>query len=85
MKWLLNPLILLDCCLNWLIGGDINETLSACAHRMRTRHQPYFFWLADAIDLLFFWQTEHCKSAWQYEQEHGGALSWLPSWLKGAR
>lgn len=60
---LLRTLILIDCVFNWMLLGSIHETLSSRAHRMRMKPQPYFFWLADFIDGLFFWQPEHCKQA----------------------
>lgn len=57
----LQVLIRVDRFINWCMGGSISETLSSRAHRMRVKQQPYWFWLADAIDMLFFWQPEHCK------------------------
>jgi len=61
-------LIALDQLANTLIpGGYADETLSARAHRMRVKGQPYWGWLARAINLLFFWQEDHCQGAWLEE------------------
>lgn len=57
---LINALIPpIDGTLSWA-----DETLSARAHRMRVKGQPYWGWLARAINLLFFWQEDHCQGAW---------------------
>lgn len=74
-------LVLIDCIVNWLLFGDITETMSARAHRMRMKPQPYWWWLAGAIDTIFFWQPEHCRTAYEQEQVPGGALPWMPAWL----
>lgn len=68
MNQLLQFLIAIDQLLNTLIpGGYADETLSARAHRMRVKGQPYWGWLARAINLLFFWQDDHCQGAWLEE------------------
>lgn len=60
--------IAFDQLVNTLIpGGYADETLSARAHRMRIKAQPVWGWTARAINLLFFWQADHCKAAWQEE------------------
>lgn len=64
-------LVWLDRWVNKLLRGSFNETLSSRAHRMRVKKQPYWGWLADAIDLMFLWQTEHCASQWQLEVKLG--------------
>lgn len=50
-----------------MIGGYPDETLSARAHRSRAKGQPVWWWTAYAIDLLFFWQDEHCYNAYLSE------------------
>ena len=65
-------LIGLDRAVNVLLGGDAWETLSARAWRMKLKRQPYWWWLADVIDALFFWQVDHCRV--QYEAEYAAAL-----------
>ena len=46
---MLQVLIAFDQLANTLIGGHADETLSARAHRMRVKGQPYWGWLARAI------------------------------------
>lgn len=67
--WLLQVLIGLDQLVNTLVGGFADETLSSRAHRMREKGQPYWRWTAAFIDMLFFWQKEHCKAAWHSEMK----------------
>lgn len=62
-------LIALDQLANALIGGHADETLSARAHRMRVKRQPYWGWLAGFIDALFFWDKNHCFKAHMAELE----------------
>lgn len=64
---LLQIAIALDQLINALLGGGADETLSARAHRMRTKGHKYWGWTAGAINLLFFWQTDHCLSAYRAE------------------
>lgn len=78
MKYLLLPLLFIDCLINRLLQGSFNETLSARAHRIREIHQPYWYWVADAIDTLFFWSKDHCHKQWLDEQKYGGTWkAWL--------
>ena len=70
MNPLLKALVWADRAINVLIGGSFNETLSARAHRMDVKDQPYWGWTASAINRLFFWQVDHCKAQWEYEQAH---------------
>lgn len=67
MKYLLNLAIAIDQLANAILDGDADETLSARAYRMQQRKQPFWGWTAPAIDLLFFWQKEHCKQAYETE------------------
>lgn len=65
--WFLQILIAIDQLINTLVpGGMADETLSARAYRMREKSQPYWWWLADLIDWLFFWQKNpgHCERAY---------------------
>lgn len=59
-------LVALDQLLNTLIGGYADETLSSRAHRRRLRGKGGVAWL---IDHIFFWQNEHCKTAYESELE----------------
>lgn len=80
----LRLLVLLDCVVNFLLRGEITETLSARAHRMREKHQPYWWRLADFIDSLariVARQRDHCAQAHRNGVAAGTALPWLPRWL----
>lgn len=70
MHPLLQFLIWLDRLINVLIGGTFAETLSAHAHRMDVKDHPYWGWTSAFINALFFWQTDHCRARWEYEQTH---------------
>lgn len=65
--WALNLLIALDQLANCLLRGDPDETLSARAHRMRAKGHRHWGWLAGAINLVFFWQEDHCQRAFESE------------------
>lgn len=60
----LQVLVALDQFVNTLIGGWADETLSSRAHRRRLRGKGGVAWL---IDHIFFWQEEHCKTAYESE------------------
>ena len=68
MTILLQFLIALDQSLNTLVHikgdgfGYADETLSARAWRLREQSNAW-----RRIDLLFFWQSNHCKSAYESE------------------
>lgn len=59
-------LIAIDQVFNTLAGGMADETLSARAHRQRLRGRP---WPARLINALFFWQADHCRTAYESEQQ----------------
>ena len=59
-------LVALDQLVNALIGGFADETLSSRAHRRRLRGKGGVAWV---IDHIFFWQNEHCKTAYESELE----------------
>lgn len=65
----INVAIGVDQLLNTQLDGEPDEMLSARAHRMRVKGQRYWGWVADAIDRVFFWDREHCLTAWRYEVE----------------
>ena len=58
--------VALDQLINTLIGGFADETLSSRAHRRRLRGKGGVAWV---IDHIFFWQDEHCKTAYESELE----------------
>ena len=57
-------LVALDQLVNTLLGGMADESVSSRLHRRRLRGKPC---LANAVDRLFFWQDEHCKTAYESE------------------
>lgn len=59
-------LVAIDQLLNTMIGGYADETLSSRAHRRRIRGKGGVAWV---IDHIFFWQDEHCKTAYESELE----------------
>ena len=67
-QYLFQNAVALDQLANTMIpGGMADETLSARAYRMREKKQRYWGWLANAINLAFFWQDDHCKLAFEGE------------------
>lgn len=67
MKRILHTLIAVDQLLNTLLAGWPDETLSSRAHRMDGRKRRWTIARA-VIDGLFFWQTAHCKQAFESER-----------------
>lgn len=67
LHYLLNLAISLDQGINALLAGAPDETLSSRAHRMRVKGHRYWGWTARAINLLFFWQADHCRQAYESE------------------
>jgi hypothetical protein len=59
-EYFLQLLIAFDQLVNTLLGGWADETLSARCYRTRSCFEPM-------INLLFFWQPDHCQQAWQWE------------------
>lgn len=60
-------LIAVDQFFNTIIGGFADETLSSRAYRHKKDGSRV--WPAWIIDHLFFWQEEHCRSAYESELE----------------
>ena len=65
MTYLFLVFIALSQLLNSLLGGWPDETTSARSYRMR--HTRFWGFMYRAINLMFFWQEDHCK--WAYEME----------------
>lgn len=47
---------------NTLIGGDPNESISGRAYREQ-------WWIEKLINGLFFWQSRHCRGAYNSDRE----------------
>lgn len=55
---------------NALIGGWADESISARAFRLGFLGRNWLWGFArEAIDLLFFWQEEHCRKAYYAEKD----------------
>lgn len=65
--WITQVLYALDRLANAAIRGSADEFLSSRAHRMREKGQRVWGWTANAIDWLWFWETDHCRKAYDYE------------------
>lgn len=72
-----NLLIAIDQLFSALIGYPCDETLSSVAHRLRI--EKNITWVECVIDALFFWQEDHCKTAYESEQ----ARKHFPPELRG--
>jgi hypothetical protein len=66
---LLFPLLLVDCFLNWVIGGSFRNTLSGEAWNQR--EHKHWGWTHRLIDALFFWQASHCQTQAVREARYG--------------
>ena len=58
--------IAVDQLINTFFGGWADETISSVAWRKRHEGKGWAF-LRALIDTLFFWQDNHCRSAWESE------------------
>jgi hypothetical protein len=65
LRYLLNILISLDQLANVILLGAPDETLSSRAYR--ARNKPFGKITYPLINFLFFWQDDHCKSAYESE------------------
>jgi hypothetical protein len=57
----------LDQGVNVLCDGYADETLSARAYRNKDKSKKWNFFMR-VFNKIFFWQKEHCKSAYEQEQ-----------------
>ena len=60
-------LIAIDQLANTLLGGWADETLSSRAWRQHKRKKRWYI-MKNIIEVIFFWQKEHCKSAYESER-----------------
>ena len=60
-------LVAIDQLVNTLFCGMADETLSARAWRHHLKGERT--WLVKLIDTLFFWQKDHCRTAYESEVE----------------
>lgn len=59
-------IIAFDQLVNAIFGGWADETLSSRAWRQRERKKRWAIAMK-TIDVLFFWQKDHCKTAYESE------------------
>lgn len=64
-SYLFQFLLWIDQGLNVLLGGWADETLSA--RSWRQRHKRRWKVAVRFIDMLFFWQTDHCRMSYLAE------------------
>lgn len=57
-------LVAVDQLVNTFFGGMADETISSRLHRRRLRGNALG---AKLVNLLFFWQDDHCKEAYESE------------------
>lgn len=60
-------LIALDQIMNALLGGSADETLSSRAYRTEQKNRMFGVVSRPCIDLLFFFQKQHCYKAYLSE------------------
>ena len=60
--------IAIDQLVNTFFGGWADETISSVAWR-KQHHGNGWAFLRRFIDRLFFWQIDHCKTAYESELE----------------
>lgn len=65
--YIFNILVAFDQLINTLLAGYADETLSSRAHRAYIANKPLRFFRY-IINGLFWWQTDHCLSAYNYEK-----------------
>jgi hypothetical protein len=68
MDYLLGIVIAVDQLVNALIAGDPDEMISARAYKEAKTGSVTWTKVMTVIDTAFFWQTAHCKNAWEYEK-----------------
>lgn len=67
MSYVLNVLIAVDQVGNTLLGGSPDETLSARAYRTEQQGKVFGRFFRPLIDTLFWFDPDHCKSAYNSE------------------
>ena len=60
-------LVAVDQLINTFFGGMADETLSSRAHRLKIERNRK--WMSAIINVIFFFQKDHCKTAYESEVE----------------
>lgn len=71
LHYLLQNLIAIDQLANTLLAGWADETLSSRAYRADRDGRLFGKVFRPLIDLLFFWQDQHCRDAYLSELGRG--------------
>lgn len=66
-------LVALDQLVNTFFGGYADETISSRSHRAYISGKRK--WTRNLFNLMFFWQEDHCKEAYESELNR---LQYLP-------
>ena len=66
-QYLLYNSIAVDQLFNTLLGGSPDETLSSRAYRAEKRGKYFGRFFRPVIDMIFWFEIEHCKSAYYSE------------------
>lgn len=70
-------LIAVDQLINAFFGGMADETLSSRAHRLKIERGRK--WVSAVINVIFFFQKDHCKEAYESELKRAH----LPETMRG--
>jgi len=62
-KYLFRVSVAFDILVNVILGGHINQTFSARNYAWKKDGKPNGVWL---IDLIIFWDHDHCMNSWSY-------------------
>lgn len=65
--YIFNILVAVDQLVNTVLAGYPDETLSSRAHRAYVADKPFKFFRY-IINAIFWWQVDHCLSAYNYEK-----------------
>lgn len=65
--YIFHVLVGIDQLVNTMLAGWPDETLSSRAHRAYVKNKPLKFF-RHIINAIFWWQTDHCSSAYDYEK-----------------
>lgn len=62
-KYLFRVGVAFDILVNVILGGHINQTFSARNYEWRRNGKLNLVWL---IDLIVFWDDDHCMNSWLF-------------------
>ncbi len=68
MSYFKSILIALTQLLNTLLGGYPDESTSSRLWRLHLKGEPHGTVLAALVDVVFFWQEDHCRKAYESER-----------------